>query len=458
MADKDPEETSRLAAIEQWKIKKLIKNLDMARGNGTSMISLVIPPKDQVARVSKMLGDEYGTASNIKSRVNRLSVLSAITSTQQRLKLYNKVPTNGLVLYCGTVLTDEGKERQVTIDFEPFKPINTSLYLCDNKFHVAALKELLECDDKFGFIIMDGNGCLFATLNGNTKDILHKMSVELPKKHGRGGQSALRFARLRLEKRHNYVTKVAEMCAQVFITNDRVNVTGLVVAGSAEFKTVLIEAERFDQRLAAKILTVVDVSYGGENGLNQAIELSAEVLSNVKFVQEKKVVKKYFDEIAQDTGKICFGVDDTMKCLEAGAIETLVVWENLENIRYVLKATVPSDAVEEVVVLSPQQSKEHKHFRDEEFNCDKEILEKLELVEWFSSNYQKFGCKLEFVSNRSQEGSQFCKGFGGVGGFLRYKCDFLEVDVFEGMETKKEMNFSDDDDFDDADLDLDDFM
>jgi len=45
----------------------------------------------QVARVNKMLGDEYGTASNIKSRVNRLSVLSAITSAQQRLKLYNKV-------------------------------------------------------------------------------------------------------------------------------------------------------------------------------------------------------------------------------------------------------------------------------------------------------------------------------------------------------------------------------
>jgi hypothetical protein len=104
---------------------------------------------------------------------------------------------------------------QVTIDFEPFKPINTSLYLCDNKFHVEALKELLETDDKFGFIIMDGNGCLFANLAGNTREILHKMSVELPKKHGRGGQSALRFARLRLEKRHNYVTKVAEMCAQV---------------------------------------------------------------------------------------------------------------------------------------------------------------------------------------------------------------------------------------------------
>lgn len=62
-------------------------------------------------------------------------MLGAITSTQTRLKLYNKVPTNGLVIYCGTIITNEGKEKKVNIDFEPFKPINTSLYLCDNKFH-----------------------------------------------------------------------------------------------------------------------------------------------------------------------------------------------------------------------------------------------------------------------------------------------------------------------------------
>jgi len=419
------------------------------------MISLIIPPKDMIARVNKMLGDEYGTASNIKSRVNRLSVLSAITSTQQRLKLYNKVPNNGLVLYCGTVLTEDGKERQVTIDFEPFKPINTSLYLCDNKFHVEALKELLESDDKFGFIIMDGNGSLFATLNGNHREILHKMSVELPKKHGRGGQSALRFARLRLEKRHNYVTKVAEMAAQVFITNDKVNVVGLIVAGSAEFKTVLIEAERFDQRLAAKVMMVCDVSYGGENGLNQAIEQSADVLSNVKFVQEKKVIKKYFDEIAQDTGKICFGIDDTMKCLESSAVETLMVWENLEYWR--LDVRNPTTGAEEVLVLSPAQLKEPKHFRDEENQCDKEIVEKVELVEWLSTNYTQYGCKLEIVSNKSQEGSQFCKGFGGMGGFLRYRCDFLEQDVFEGLDASGSPVPSSSSEYDD-DLDLDDFM
>lgn len=46
-----------------------------------------------------------------------------------------QTPPNGLVLYCGTVITDEGKEKKVTYDFEPYSPINTSLYLCDNKFH-----------------------------------------------------------------------------------------------------------------------------------------------------------------------------------------------------------------------------------------------------------------------------------------------------------------------------------
>jgi peptide chain release factor subunit 1 len=145
----------------------------------------------------------------------------------------------------------------------------SSLYLCDNKFHTEALSELLESDSRFGFIVMDGNGTLFGTLAGNTREVIHKFTVDLPKKHGRGGQSALRFSRLRDEKRHNYVRKVAELAVQHFITNDKVNVTGLVLAGSADFKTELSQSDMFDPRLAAKVIKVVDVSYGGENGFNQ---------------------------------------------------------------------------------------------------------------------------------------------------------------------------------------------
>jgi peptide chain release factor subunit 1 len=39
-------------------------------------------------------------------------------------------------------------------------------------------------------------------------------------------------------------------------------------------------------------VNIVDVSYGGENGFNQAIELSGDILANVKFIQEKKLIAK----------------------------------------------------------------------------------------------------------------------------------------------------------------------
>ena len=101
MADQEVDQN-----LQVFKIKRLIRNLEKARGNGTSMIS------------------------------------------------------------------DEGKEKKVTIDFEPFKPINTSLYLCDNKFHREALSDLLTDDYRFGFIVMDGNGAVFTNLTGNTRDII----------------------------------------------------------------------------------------------------------------------------------------------------------------------------------------------------------------------------------------------------------------------------------------------
>mmetsp|Transcript_15107 Transcript_15107/g.31739 ORF Transcript_15107/g.31739 Transcript_15107/m.31739 type:complete len:459 (-) Transcript_15107:186-1562(-) len=445
--------------IEIFKVKKLIKNLEAARGNGTSMISLIIPPGTQISQISKMLSDEYGTASNIKSRVNRLSVLGAITSTQQRLKLYSKCPKNGLVLYCGTVVTDEGKERKVNIDFEPFKPINTSLYLCDNKFHTEDLNELLMDDEAFGFIVMDGNGCLYGTVQGSSREILHKFSVDLPKKHGRGGQSALRFARLRLEKRHNYVRKVAELATQLFVPNGQTpNVQGLILAGSADFKSELMRSDLFDPRLAKIVLKMVDVSYGGENGFNQAIEFSADTLGSVKLMKEKKLLQRYMDEISLDTGKYCFMVEDTLKALDLGAIEDLIVWENLDVNRYVLRnATTGED---KVVHLSKEQESNETFFRDPETGVELEVVEKEPMVEWLANNYKSFGCNLEFVTDRSGEGTQFVKGFGGIGGILRWKVDFVEMSEFEEnahleVHSDSESDGGDDDDeygFEDGDF------
>ncbi|KAG8099516.1 hypothetical protein GUJ93_ZPchr0013g34310 [Zizania palustris] len=72
----------------------------------------------------------------------------------------------------------------------------------------------------------------------------------------------------------------------------------------------------FDQWLQAKILDVVDVSYGGDNDFNQAIELSAEISSKCE---------------------VYTGEEVDWQVLDMGAVETLIVWGNLDINRYDLK-------------------------------------------------------------------------------------------------------------------------
>jgi peptide chain release factor subunit 1 len=118
---------------------------------------------------------------------------------------------------------------------------------------------------------------------------------------------------------------------------------------------------------------VIDVSYGGENGLNEAITLAAEALANVKFVAEKKLVSKFFEAIALDTGLVVFGIEDTMKALELGALETLMLFEDIDAHRLVARHPVKGDT--RVLVLTPAQEKNPKFLRDAD-GSNYEVTEK----------------------------------------------------------------------------------
>jgi peptide chain release factor subunit 1 len=42
-------------------------------------------------------------------------------------------------------------------------------------------------------------------------------------------------------------------------------------------------------------------------------------------------------------------------------------------------------------------------------------------------HYGNYGIKIELITDKSSEGFQFVKGFGGIGGFLRYKIELDEI-------------------------------
>jgi hypothetical protein len=164
--------------------------------------------------------------------------------------------------------------------------------------------ELLDSDTKFGFIIMDGSGTVrpFSRYTYTScsyqsnfpsfpttalRNPLWKHPSDPAQVLGRSPQEArfvlslatagfrhglrlltiqpaLRFVRSRRSIRPSFLRKVAEHSVQHFITDDKVNVQGIVLAGSADFKSELNLSDLFDPRLVAKVVNIVDVSYGGK--------------------------------------------------------------------------------------------------------------------------------------------------------------------------------------------------
>jgi hypothetical protein len=71
----------------------------------------------------------------------------------------------------------------------------------------------------------------------------------------------------------------------------------------------------------------------------------------------------------------------------------------------------------------------------------------------FPPRCDRFGAALEFITDKSQEGNQFCKGFGGVGAILQWKVDFAGLQP----DAAKAKNAAGDDDVDVEDFDFDEY-
>jgi len=55
--------------IQKLKVDRLLKQLEHAQGDGTSLITLMIPAGGNINRMKQKLTDEYSAATQIKSRL-----------------------------------------------------------------------------------------------------------------------------------------------------------------------------------------------------------------------------------------------------------------------------------------------------------------------------------------------------------------------------------------------------
>ena len=149
--------------------------------------------------------------------------------------------------------------------------------------------------------------------------------------------------------------------------------------------------------------SIYDICYGGEDGFNQTIKMAADLMKDVRLVREQELLNKLFEMISTN-GPCSFGVKETMMAWDAGAIDTLILWDELKEYRCTLK---DSEGNEVVQYFSEAQLEKNEHLQN---SSHEELVEKVLLTEWMAENHKSRGVKLEFVTNKSAEGAQFVKG------------------------------------------------
>lgn len=359
--------------IEEYKIKRLVKELKSVTGKHTALVSFYIPSGYNIDKAREQIFIELDTASNIKSRVNRKNVIDALEKINNYLKNFKKVPDNGLIIFCGNISEVESIPDIKLWSIVPPQKLTTKLYRCDQEFIISPLEEMIAPKDIFGLIVMDNNESTIGILKGERYYVLKKLTSGYIGKHRAGGQSARRFERIAEEQSHNFKKRVGEAATEVFLPMIK-ELKGILIGGPGFTKKEFIEEGGMHHELKKKIIAVKDITYTDESGLKELIYESRDDLKETKLIQQKKIMERFMLGLVKDTEPIAYGKDVEL-LLKNNVVDTLLLSENLN---------------------------------------DEKIDELYELAKAGNT-------KVEIISPNFEEGFQLYNTFEGIGAILRYR-------------------------------------
>ncbi len=407
-------------AHKKYEFKRMLEALRNKHGRGTELISLYIPHDKQIHEVAAQLREEFGQASNIKSRVTRQNVQGAIESLLSRLKLIPKAPPNGVVIFCGAVDIGANKTEMQTYILEPPEPITSYKYHCDSSFLLTPLEEMLHEKKTYGLIVLDRREATVGLLRGKHIEAMTHLTSTVPGKQRKGGQSSHRFQQLRLIAINEFYTRIGEAASEVFLAIDQKDFEGIFIGGPSPTKEEFESGGYLHHEMQKKILGLFDVAYTDESGLYELFDKLGDALQNVEVVKEKKYMERFLKELVSDTGLASYGEEHVRKNLQMGAVETLLLSDELRKDRLTIKCS-NSDYEEKKTITKKPGEEEYQPGTCPKCGSSLKIVESVDIVDELSTLAEQMSTNIVFVSNDFEEGNQLLTAFGGIGAVLRYK-------------------------------------
>jgi peptide chain release factor subunit 1 len=398
---------------QKYEFKKVIEELREYEGSGTQLVTIYVPPERMISDVVAHVTQEHSEASNIKSKDTRTNVQDALKSIKDRLKYYKEPPENGMVLFSGAVDSGGGQTKMVTEVLEnPPNPIQSFRYHCDSNFLTGPLEDMLLDKGLFGLVVLDRRESNVGWLKGKRVEAVKSASSLVPGKQRKGGQSAQRFARLRLEAIDNFYQEVAGMADELFVPK-RHEMDGILVGGPSPTKDEFLDGDYLHHELQDMVLGKFDVAYTDESGLHDLVDAAEEVLAEHEVLQDKQVMEEFFEEL-HDGERATYGFEPTRENLIMGSVDRLLISEDLRKDVLVYE----SEGREYVEFADPNETPDEIACRETGETVTE--WEREDAIDHLMEIAGQRGTETIFVSTDFEKGEQLLTAFGGVAGLLRY--------------------------------------
>ncbi len=312
--------------ISRTELKKLLKELEQWNAPATTLLSLYIPPGRPIGDVMELLRKELSVADNVKLKKTREAVKAALTAAMERLKMFDKVPPNGLVIFCGV---NPKTEKLECFTFSPPDKVPVFFYRTDKHFHTEFLKDMVEEPEVYGLILVERGKVVIGALKGSRIEVLGEATGFIPGKHHRGGQSQRRFDRLIEQAAEAFYKHAGEKASQLLLPYlEKKKLKGILIGGPAFSKQDFLEAGGLDYRLKQKVIGLYDVADVDEHGLHEMVQMAADDIKGQKYAEATKALEEFKRHLVKDDGYIVYGDAETIEALQMGMLKTLLIPED----------------------------------------------------------------------------------------------------------------------------------
>jgi len=409
-------ENEKPEEMSKYELKKLINELEDIRGRNTELVSLYIPAGYDMSKISEFVTSEQSEAENIKSKHTRTNVQDALGKIGRKVSEEHETPENGVAFFAGNVSDTEGRPDIKIWEVVPPQTIESRHYRCDKEFVLDPLRQMVVDDRVYGLIVTDKNSAAIGYLQGNSVKTAFTLESNVPGKTRAGGQSAQRFARLRKQMLKTFLQEIAEKAKSAFMDKARDGeLLGIIIGGPGFVKDKLVDDGYIHQELEEEVIDVESLNYSGEEALEELVSKAEDAIEDSQVVHEKNLVNEFFTNLKEENGKSEYGVEPVYKALKMGAVDTLLISENVDMFEatYQCPKGHEKEIFEEEALISDS-------VKCGECNEEMKLEDISDIVDAFGEKAEEMGTELEIIGDGHEEGQRLLN-MGGVAGILRYR-------------------------------------